>query len=111
VSVSVSKRSSNKATAAVGGMSSLKRDVDESANECNIQNDGDEAEDCNAAKAAGQEDSEDGVKNGGAGDTLNGLVPCWVNEVVFCLGSEEVGEDDQADSCCEELDDAKYRLG
>lgn len=63
------------------------------ADEADVEDDGDEGEEGNAAETQGEDDSEDGVEDSGSGHALNGADPCGNWELVIFEHDEEVGED------------------
>lgn len=62
----------------------------ETSNEEDVKDDRGEGEDADAAKAAGKDNSSDGIQDSDAGDTLNSFLPSGDALVAIGLYREEV---------------------
>ena len=59
-------------------------DCNHAAGEEDVEDDGEECQEGNAAEAACQADREDEVNDGGSRDAFNGFLPCWDVNVAVC---------------------------
>jgi hypothetical protein len=103
-------RSIDNTLAGVGTVARVVGDGGETADEAEIEEDGDEGEEGNAAEAESEKNSEDGVENGSARHALNGLFPCWNADVVLGEDGQVVAVDAQDDGSSSELDDSQASL-
>lgn len=83
---------------------------DEGTHEEKIKEYAQEREDSLASKEAGQQNSEESVKHGSAGHTLNGLLPCWNVSVAISKDREEIAENAENDSAAAECDRVEESL-
>ena len=67
------------------------------ANEADVQDDGEEGEEADAAQEEGEEYGEEQVEHRGARHALNGSDPVVDGQLVICKDGEEVGEDAESD--------------
>jgi len=70
---------------------------DESTDEEDVEKDGGEGEEGDAAKAASEDGGSDGVEDGNTRDTLNGLLPCRDTLITVGAYGEEVRVDAEYD--------------
>jgi len=102
-----SKRSSNGTSALVCALTSKDGDCKESTNEEDVQDDGNECEETDAAQEAGQEDCKDHVESSSATDSFNCLLPCRDVGVMVRKDGKEVGVDPENDSSAAEFQEVK----
>mgnify|MGYP001483360969 CR=1 FL=1 len=81
--------------------------VCESSTECEIEDHAQSREECNAAEAADQDESSEGVKHCCAGNALNGLDVYADGKAVIGQRGEVVGEDADDNSSAAEFDGAE----
>lgn len=87
---------------------------DSNGNECSckedVEDESDDAEEGDAAEAAGQDNGKDGVESRCSRETLDSLLPC--RNVVRSIGlnGEEVRVDAEHDSCAAEGDEVEEGL-
>lgn len=84
---------------------------DEGGDEEEVEDDGEEGEEGLPAQEAGEQDGEDEVQTGGAGDGLNGFGRSADDEIAVGEHGEEVGEDGEDQAGAAELDGVEERLG
>ena len=82
-------------------------DCRKAACEEDVEKDGDEAEEGDAAQTEGQEDTEDGVEDGSTAHALNCFLPCRNVGIVVGEDCEEVGINAQDDGSSAEFENAK----
>jgi hypothetical protein len=106
-SVAVTKRCVDVARARRSAVAGQDSDGNHGTAAENIEEDCEERKDLLAAEAACQQDSEDGVENDGARETLDGLLPARNVAVAISLHREKVAVDAEDDSSAAELECVK----
>lgn len=111
ISVAVPKGRADVVTIAVAGAAAVGRgNVDEAANEANVEDDGGDKRQQAACQPPQEKNSEQRVEGGCARQTLDGPCPSWNVEVSAVELAEEVGEDDEGDEGAKEDDGSQEKL-
>lgn len=99
----VTKGSVDVASAARCTIAGEDSDSDHGTTAENVEDQAEESEEGLAAKAAGEDDCGNGVKNGRTRQTLYGLLPARNGDITVSLNCEEVGVDSENDCSTAEL--------
>lgn len=110
IRLALSKGRINISPAAAGTIPVRDGNIDEGADEGNVQDDGDERGEGNAGKAAEKQQANEGVKHAGAHNALDGSHRGRDMQVVITQGGKEIGVDAEDQGGTEELDAADEPL-
>lgn len=83
---------------------------DEASNEGDVKNQADDAEDSDTSQAASENDGADGVKDCGARNALDGLLPVGDGKVAISKDGEEVTVDAEDDGSAAEGERVEHSL-
>ena len=84
---------------------------DHGPDEADIEDDGKECEEGDAAETTGEENAQDAVEGGCPGETLGGFDPTWDVLVMAGKDGKEVGEDAEDDSGVKKLENTNREVG